>query len=479
MSPVQVVALIGGYFSVLLLISWLTSRRSDQMSFFNANKSSPWFLVAYGMLGASLSGVTFISVPGEVGSSGFYYLQFVLGNFVGYWLIAYFLLPFYYRKKLISIYSFLEEQLGRYSLRTASFFFLLSKLIGAAFRLYLVALVLQLAVFDALGLSFSAAVAISILLIWLYTYRSGIKTIVWTDTLQTTFLVLAVIFTIYQISMDLDLTAGGMIRSIVANAGDDIFNWNWRSPNFFFKQFFAGVFMTLVINGMDQDIMQKNLTCKSLPDSRKNMLLFSSMFVLVVMLFLSLGSLLYQYAGSFGIVLPSATDQVYPILALEDLGVWVAGAFLLGVTAAAFSSADSALTAMTTSFSIDFLRMDQKMQSQFRWRKWIHLAFSLLLLVVILLFKSFNDQSVVVAVFKAAGYTYGPILGLFFFAFWGKLRVRDTWVPIVCFAAPLITYFLSRYSEEILFGYQFGFELLIVNGLLVFLGLVLFSKSRS
>lgn len=474
MSPTQVFVVITAYFLLLIFISWLTSRKADQLSFFNANKSSPWFLVAYGMLGATLSGVTFISVPGEVGNSSFSYLQFVLGNLVGYWLIALVLLPFYYRLNLISIYSFLEERMGFFSLKTASFFFLLSKVIGAAFRLYLVALVLQLAFFDAFGIPFAVSVCLSVLLIWLYTYRAGIKTIVWTDTLQTTFLVLAVVFTIYEISSRLGVSSREIVQSIQASDLSQVFFFDWRSPNFFLKQFVAGIFMTLVINGMDQDIMQKNLTCKSLKEARKNMFVFSSFFVFVVLLFLGLGAMLYQYAAQIGLAVPDATDQLYPLLALNYLGKAVAVAFLLGITAAAFSSADSALTAMTTSFCVDFLSIGAGSESAgLKYRKWVHLGFSGLLIVVILIFRMINNESVVVAVFKAAGYTYGPILGLFLFSFFNKQKIHDRWVPLVAVLAPVLSFVISSFSEEIFYGYKFGFELLILNGMLTVAGLYL------
>lgn len=480
MSPIFVFSVIAGYFSLLMVISWLTSRKSDSLSFFNANKSSPWFLVAYGMIGASLSGVTFISVPGEVGNSAFSYLQFVLGNMVGYWLIAFLLLPFYYRLKLISIYSFLEERLGFYSLKTASFFFLLSKVIGAAFRLYLVALVLQLAFFDSFGIPFTVSVIVSVLLIWIYTYRAGIKTIVWTDTLQTTFLILAVVFTIYQISRITGIHGSELLQNIKESDKSHFLFFDWRSPNFFFKQFLSGIFMTIVINGMDQDIMQKNLTCRTLKESRKNMLIFSTLFFFIVVLFLSLGVMLYQYAEISGIDIPADTDQLYPLLALNYLGKAVAVAFLLGITAAAFSSADSALTAMTTSFCIDFLGMDKKQKddkdSGFKLRNLVHFGFSLLLIAVIIFFKMINNQSVVVAVFTAASYTYGPILGLFLYSFIFKSKVNDKLVPVVAISAPTICYILSSFSESLLNGYQFGYELLILNGILTIVGLIIIRK---
>ncbi|MGQ8336604.1 sodium:solute symporter [Sunxiuqinia sp. A32] len=479
MNPFHFFSIVAGYFVLLMVISWLTSRHSDQLSFFNANKSSPWYLVAYGMLGATLSGVTFISVPGEVGNSAFSYLQFVIGNLVGYWLIAFILLPIYYKLKLISIYSFLEERLGVRSRKTASFFFLISKLIGAAFRFYLVALVLQLAFFDSFGVPFPLTVCISVLLIWLYTYRAGIKTVVWTDTLQTTFLMLALIFTLFFISKEMNWGTKGMISNIFDHKYSQIFFWDWKSPNFFAKQFIAGIFTALAINGMDQDIMQKNLTCKSLPEAQKNMLVFSALFVIVVALFLGLGVVLYQYADSMGIVLPETSDKLYPLLALNYLGPAVGIAFLLGITAAAFSSADSALTALTTSFCIDFLGMDkiQSNKSQ-KTRHIVHFAFAAILVVVIVAFKIINDESVVVAVFKAVGYTYGPILGLFIFALYFRKKIKDYWVPFIAVLAPIFTYIIASYSVKLFGGYQFGFELLILNGLLMIFGLVLIIRKN-
>ena len=474
MSSVVALGIVVGYFALLMLISWLTSRNSNNLTFFNANQSSPWYLVAYGMLGATLSGVTFISVPAEVGNSAFSYLQFVFGNLVGYWLIAFLLLPFYYRLKLISIYSFIENRMGFYSHKTASFFFLISKVIGAAFRLYLAALVLQYAFFNALGVPFWVNVSIMVLLIWVYTYRAGIKTIVWTDTLQTTFLVVAVVFTIYTINQ-LFIADGttDLFHRIYSSDLSQIFFWDWRTPNFFFKQFVAGIFMTLAINGMDQDIMQKNLTCKSKKEAQKNMLVFSALFVGVVFLFMSLGGMLYQYANHFGINVAGVGDDLYPLLALNNLGQIVAVAFLLGITAASFSSADSALTSMTTSFSVDFLHLDQlKNNSKIKYRKWIHLGFSVLLAVVIVIFHIINDDSVVVALFKVAGYTYGPILGLFVFAMLIRKKLNDRLVPVVALLAPLLTFLISSFSKQLFNGYEFGFELLILNGLLMVLGLI-------
>ena len=478
MDPFVALAIVLGYFALLMLISLLTSRNSDSLTFFNANHSSPWYIVAYGMLGATLSGVTFISVPAEVGNSSFSYLQFVFGNLVGYWLIAFLLLPFYYKLKLISIYSFLEERMGVHTHKTASFFFLVSKVIGAAFRLYLVAVVLQFAFFDSFGIPFWLNVCITVFLIWVYTFRAGIKTIVWTDTLQTTFLVLAVVFTVYAINQSfVDVGTKDLFKRVYQSDLSKVFFWDWRSPNFFWKQFIAGIFMTLAINGMDQDIMQKNLTCKTKREAQKNMLVFSFLFVVVVFLFLGLGGMLYQYADYFRINVAHAGDKIYPLLALNEFNSAVAVAFLLGITAASFSSADSALTALTTSFSIDFLKLDKfENQSKLKYRKWIHLGFAGILVITIIVFYVINDENVVIALFKAASYTYGPILGLFVFAILIRKEVHDRLVPYVALGAPLLSFLISRFSKQLFNGYQFGFELLILNGLLMVVGLLFIRK---
>ncbi len=476
MSPYLVLGIVLGYFVVLVLISWLTSKNANTDTFFTANRKSPWYLVAFGMVGATLSGVTFISVPGEVGNSAFAYLQFVFGNIVGYWIIAGILLPLYYKLNLISIYTFLEQRFGKYSYKTGSFFFLISKLTGAAFRLYLVAGVLQIAFFDAFNIPFTVTVTVTIFLIWVYTFRGGIKTIVWTDTLQTLFLVSAVVFTIVVISRQMGWDAGNLIKQVTESSNSDIFVWNWRSENNFFKQFIAGIFTTIAINGLDQDMMQKNLTCKNKKEAQKNMVVFSFAFLASVFLFLSLGVILYTFAESIGVSVPDNSDDFYPLLALNYLGLPVGIAFLLGITAATYSSADSALTAMTTSFSVDFLNIGKfEEQKKKKLKKWSHLLFSLLLIVTILLFRAINNDSIVIAVFKVAGYTYGPILGLFVFGMYSKRKVRDVWVPVIGFIAPIVCYILSKYSETLFNGYQFGFELLILNGILTIAGLFIIS----
>ena len=477
MNPTVVFFVVAGYFALLLCVAWLTSRKADTDTFFIANRRSPWYLVAFAMIGATISGVTFISVPGEVGHSAFSYFQFILGNLTGYWLVAAFLLPLYYRLNLITIYSFLGQRFGKWSHKTGSFFFILSKLIGAAFRLYLAAGVLQLAFFDAFHIPFAVTVLVSILLIWIYTFKGGIKTIIWTDTLQTLFLVGAVVLTIIIISRDLGWNLTTMASEISRDPLSDIFTWDWRSENNFFKQFFGGMFITLVIVGMDQDSMQKNLTCKSLGEARKNMITFSLAFVVTVFLFLCLGAMLYIYAAREGLQLPAASDDVYPWLAFNKLGMAVGIAFLIGVIAAAYSSADSALTSLTTTLSIDFFDAGNRPEEErVRIKSRAHILFSLLLALIILVFRAVNDQSVVVAVFTVAGYTYGPILGLFLFGLLSRRKVRDRWVPLIALAAPTFSWIISSHSKEWLAGYTFGFEILILNGLLMIAGLAIISR---
>ncbi len=480
MSPFQISLVIILYFIGLYIISWFTSRNANTHTFFTANRKSPWYLVAFGMIGASLSGVTFISVPGEVGNSAFAYFQFVLGNLVGYWLVASILLSLYYRLNLVSIYTYLGQRFGVYGYKTGAFFFILSKLVGAAFRFYLVALVLQVAFFDALGIPFSLTVFISMALIWIYTQRAGIKTIVWTDTLQTLFLVSAVIFTIVSISRALDLDASELATTIINHPSAQIFNWDWAAGNNFFKQFFAGIFMTIAMVGLDQDMMQKNLTCKTKKESQKNMLVFSALFVATVFLFLCLGVLLYVYANNQHIPIPLNTDNLYPNLAINELGIGVTIAFLLGIISAAYSSADSALTALTTSFCFDFLGFKKEGHNcKTVTRKIVHISFSILVAAVVIIFHAMNNESVVMAVFKAAGYTYGPLLGLFVFGMYTNRVVNDFYIPFIALLAPILSWLITENSEKLLFGYKFGFEVLILNAGLMWLGLRVLPKKKS
>lgn len=477
MSPVLVFSIIAGYFALLMLIAKLTSRGSDSESFFTGNKQSPWYLVAFGMIGASLSGVTFISVPGEVGNSNWSYFQVVLGYLVGYFVVATVLLPLYYKLNLVSIYQYLETRFGVLSYKTGAFFFLLSRVIGASFRLFLVAGVLQIALFDAFDIPFGVSVLVTIALIWLYTFQGGIKTIVWTDTLQTFFMLLAVVLSIYFVASDLDLGWSGLMAVIQDSPLSTTFVWDWQSPQNFFKQFIAGAFIAIVMTGLDQDMMQKNLTCRNLKDAQKNVFWFSTSLIFVNLFFLALGVLLYHYAEVNGIIMPTRSDNLYPLLALNEFHLVGGIAFLLGITAAAYSSADSALTALTTSFYVDFLNKDPQ-ESNNKTRMIIHLSFSILIFFVILAFRAINDDSVIVAVFKVAGYTYGPLLGLYSFGLFTERKIKDKLAPIVCLLSPLLTYLLNINSEWLLGGYKFGFELLLVNGLLTFIGLWIISQAQ-
>lgn len=479
MNPLLVALLLGGYFLMLIIIAHLTGKSATTDTFFTANRKSPWFVVAFGMIGTTISGVTFISVPGEVGNSASTYFEFILGNLVGFWIVALVLLPVYYKLNLISIYSYLEQRFGFFAYKSGSFFFLLSRTIGAAFRMYLVAEVLQLALFDALGVPFAVTVLISIFLIWIYTYKGGVKTIIWTDSLQTIFLLTAVILTIHYIFSSFDWSVNETIHKIYSNPNSRIFDWDVKSGKFFFKQFIAGIFVTIVMVGLDQDMMQKNLTCKSLKEAQKNMLTFSTIFVFVVGMFLMLGVLLYIFAATNGIQLPPKSDFLFPMLALNHMNMLIGIFFLLGITAANYASADSALTSLTTAFCVDFLEINKYAQErkQILLRR-THIAFSLLLFLVIMIFRIINDQSVVVAVFKAAGYTYGPLLGLFAFGLLTKKQVKDRWVPVVALSSPFIAWFIDVFSAQILNGYVIGFELIIINGGITFIGLLIIQKKQ-
>jgi len=465
------------YFLVLLFISRLTTKKSSFNDFFNANRSSPWYLVAFGMIGTSLSGVTFISVPGEVGNSNFSYFQVVLGYLLGYYVIAKVLLPLYYKFNLVSIYTYLDQRFGYYSYKSGAFFFLLSRTIGASFRLFLVAGVLQIAVFNQLGMPFYFSVLITILLIWVYTFKGGIKTIVWTDALQTFFMLSAVIITIFIILEEMNLSLFESIELVKNSQYSNIFYFDWKSSNDFFKQFFSGAFIAIVMTGLDQDMMQKNLTCKNLEDAQKNIFWFCVILVIANLLFLSLGALLYIYSESLNIPIPQRSDDLYPLLALNNLGEITSVIFLLGIIAAAYSSADSALTSLTTSFCIDFLNIDNSSNKK-RIRFFVHIGFFIILFIVILIFKEINDESVINSIFKAAGYTYGPLLGLFSFGIFTKYNVRDKYVLPICMLSPALSYLVNIYSEQLLFGYKFGFEILLLNGLITFLGLFLIRKKN-
>lgn len=471
MSTGLVLTILLAYFGLLIVVSFFTGKQADNETFFTANRTSPWYLVAFGMIGASLSGVTFISIPGEVGSSGWTYLPVVLGNCIGYVVIALVLLPLFYRLNLVSIYSWLATRFGESARLTGSFFFILSQLVGASFRLFLVVGVLQLAVFNAMGIPFAATVFIIIALVWIYTFRGGIKTIVWTDALQTVFMLVSVVLTIVVICRAMDFRFVPMLEAIRESSLSRVFDWDWWSGHHAVKQFLAGIAITVAINGLDQNMMQKNLTCKSLRACRTNMYSFSVLFFAANVLFLVLGALLYLFAAHQGIALPEKTDDVFAFLSLNYFGMVAGLFFLLGITAAAYSSVDSSLTALTTTFCIDFLKINPKDATQKRRRIGVHVGFSLLMCVVIIVFRELNNSSVINAVMKAVGYTYGPLLGMFTFGLLTKYRVRNRWLPWVCVLSPLLSFVADRYSGQLFGGYQFGFEILLFNGLLCFIGL--------
>jgi Na+/proline symporter len=478
MQPIPILILILGYFSLLILISYFISKKDEgNDAFFKANKNSPWYLVAFGMIGASLSGVTFISVPGKVEASQFVYFQLVLGYIVGYIVIGTVLLPLYYRLNLTSIYTYLGDRFGRYSYKTGAWFFILSRTVGSNLRLMLVADVLQTLVFDKLNVPYWITVTVTILLIWLYTKKSGIKTIIWTDTLQTLFMLISVVVCIVIVSEDLGLNISNISGFIAESDFSKTFFFDDASlPSYFWKQFLSGAFIAIVMTGLDQDMMQKNLTCRNLKDAQKNMFWFTIVLTFVNFLFLLLGLLFTEYALKYNI--DAHKDQLFPILANEYLGLGVAFFFILGLIAAAYSSADSALTSLTTSFSIDILEIEKKYDAakQIAIRKRIHLQFVFISIFVILGFKYFvADVSIIDKVLKFAGFTYGPLLGLYSFGLFTKWQVRDKLVPFVAITAVLSSVILNLYSET-WFGFAFGFEILIVNGMLAFLGLVLIRK---
>jgi Na+/proline symporter len=481
MSSTFILVIIALYFCVLIFISFLTSKKGESTdSFFLANRKSPWYVVAFGMIGTSLSGVTFISVPGMVEKVQFSYLQLILGNMLGYFVVALVLMPLYYRLNLVSIYTYLEQRFGFWSYKTGAAYFLLARTLGAAFRLYLVAGVLQLAVFDGMGVPFEISVVITIALIWVYTFRGGMKTIIWTDTFQTLAMLICVGITIVMINDALGLSFQGMVNTISESKYSQVFFWEWQDQKYFLKQFISGMFIAIVMVGLDQDMMQKNLSCKNLKEAQKNMFSFTIIILFVNILFLSLGALLYLYAEAKGITLPEKGDMVFPELALKYFSPVAGITFILGITAITYASADSALTALTTSFCVDFLDFKNRPEAQrIRYKNWTHLGFSVLLALVIIIFKIINDESVVQAVFKVAGYTYGPLLGLYSFGVFTKRPVRDNLVPFICVLAPALTYIISANSVDWFFGYEFGFEVLLLNGLLTFLGLLSISRKNS
>ncbi|MCB9231619.1 MAG: sodium:solute symporter [Bacteroidia bacterium] len=501
MSGLTILLIILGYFGVLFGISLLTSRKADENTYFKGNNSSPWYLVAFGMIGASLSGVTFISVPGWVATSNFSYMQVVLGYLAGYAVIGLVLMPLYYRLNLTSIYGYLEERFGTMTYKTGAGFFLLSRTIGASFRLFLVAIVFQF-ILEKFGyhVPFVVPVFISIALIFIYTFRGGIKTVVWTDTLQTLFMLVSAGLSVWWIKDQLGFDFGEMASNVGESEYAKTFFWDWGPGNNFFKQFFSGAFIAIVMTGLDQDMMQKNLTCRNLGEAQKNMFTFSIVLVFVNLAFLTLGALLYMYGtreglvsltgpdGNFALSIADVntgemaarrTDELFPILSLDYFPPYIGILFILGLIAAAYSSADSALTSLTTSFCVDFLNFekDQKIKNRTKTRYLVQLSISVIIFLLILTFRGLNDKAIIDNIFTAAGYTYGPLLGLYAFGLFTKIKIHDNLALIVCIAAPVLT-FLINLGLPSLTSFNLGFLILPLNGLLTFLGLLAISKKE-
>ena len=484
MKGQHILLLTLGYFFVLIIIAKITGKNDSNADFFKASKQSPWYLVAFGMIGASLSGVTFISVPGWVEASKFSYFQVCLGYIAGYVVVAFLLLPIYYKLNLTSIYEYLQQRFGNVSHKTGAFFFFVSRLLGAAFRMYLMAIVLQQFVFEQWNIPFEITVILSIILIWLYTNKGGIKTIVWTDTLQTLFMVCSVIISIYMITYALGWSFTEFLNSDELKQYSTVFKTeSILAKDHFLKSFFGGMFITICMTGLDQDMMQKNLTCRTLKDAQKNMLLFSLVLTLVTFLFLLLGALLFIYADRFGVKLPlldgnPKTDLLFPEIALNSgFGLTLGSVFILGLIAAAYSSADSALTSLTTSFCVDILDLKDHSETEKKYiRKKTHINMSILLILVIIAFKYLLNSNVIDSLLTVAGYTYGPLLGLFAFGIFTKYKVKDQWVWCVALISVALSYALGNSPNELLGGYIIGYELLPLNGLLTFLGLVLIRR---
>lgn len=475
------------YTMLLFLVTWLTSRKASNDTYFRGNRKSPWYVVAYGMIGASLSGVTFMSVPGGVYTGQFTYLPLVLGYILGYLAIAYVLLPLYYKLNLTSIYSYLGERIGNVSERTGSLFFIISRLLGSALRMYLVVFVLYEFMFKNWNIPFWVPALVFIIIILMYTFRGGIKTVIWTDTLQTTFLLLAAVATLVFILKDLDISFVGLVSQLADSGSTRVFDTDWHSNKFYLKQILSGAFITITMTGLDQDMMQKNLTCKTLKDAQKNMITFSLSLVVVNLLFLFLGGALLYYAQQTGFALPLneagvvVNDKIFPSVAFS-LGTFTSVVFVVGLVAAGYSSADGTLTALTTTFYHDFIHLDKSQryteQQKVRFRKLIHVSFAMLYLLVIIAFKPFHNQSLIDTIFDVAGYTYGPLLGLYAFGLFTRYEVKDKYVPVVAILSPVICYILKLNSQEWLWGYRFGFEIILLNGLLTCLGLFIIRKRK-
>ena len=482
MNPYLIAAIVIGYFGLLILISHLTSRKATNDTFFTGNRKSPWFVVAYGMIGASLSGVTFMSVPGYVQTTQFTYFGVVIGYIFGYLAIAFILLPLYYKLNLTSIYTYLDKRFGANSQKTGAAFFILSRIMGSALRMYLVVFILYEFVFKYIGVPFWVLALCFIVLILIYTFKGGIKTVIWTDTLQTTFMLLSTIITVIYLLKAMDISLFDMLKQASEQGYTKLYESDWRSNNFFWKQVLSGAFITIAMTGLDQDMMQKNLTCKSLRGAQKNMLSFSFSLLIVNFLFLALGVALLFYANQTGFVLPEKSDSIFPAVAFQ-LNSFTCIIFVIGLVAAGYSSADGTLTSLTTTFCFDILNFDKDTkhteEQKTKIRKCVHIGFAVLYFAIIIIFRPFHNDSLIKTLFDIAGYTYGPLLGLFVFGLFVKNRQpNDKIVPFIAILSPILSYLINIYSEELLFGYKFGFEIMILNGLITFIGLLIFNKKE-
>ncbi len=481
MSPGLILGIFLLYTAMLFFVTWITARKANDQSFFIGNRKSPWFVVAYGMIGASLSGVTFMSVPGWVRDTQFSYMVVVMGYLVGYFIIATVLMPMYYRLKLTTIYTYLDQRFGFWSYKTGAGFFILSRTLGASLRMFLVINVLQVFVFDAWNIPFWLNALIFIILIILYTFKGGIRTIVYTDMLQTTFMLLAVVLSIIYISKGLHIPARELFSEITGSDVSRMFITDWHHERHFLKQFFSGMFITITMTGLDQEMMQKNLSCKNIREAQKNMFTFSGILVFVNLLFLFLGAFLFMYSQKMGITV-TASDELFPAIAINYLGPVAGLVFMIGLISAAFPSADGALTSLTTSVSIDFLGLDKRKDPDpgkvTRIRYVVHMTVALVFFISILLFSALNNKAVIDELFTIAGYTYGPLLGLFSFGLFTKRRANDRMTPWIAIISPLLCILLNTFSEELLGGYNFGFEMILVNGFMTFAGLWFFSRKQ-
>lgn len=505
MTPITLFSFVLGYFLLLLGVAWYTSRNSDNESFFIGNRNSNWMLVAFGMIGTSLSGVTFVSVPGDVGKANFFYFQLVLGYFLGYLVVAFVLLPLYYRLNLTSIYTYLSQRFGRQAHRTGASFFLLSRTVGATARLYLVVNILQLFILDRLGIPFWLTAIVILLLIMLYTIEGGVKTIVFTDTLQTTGMLVGLVVCLIVLLQSMNLDLSSAWSSLTDKGYTRIFNWDLNSPGYFWKQVLGGMFITITMTGLDQEMMQKNISVRTLGASQKNMMTMSSILVVVNLLFLILGGVLYLYAGEHPVLLngqPASGDDLFPALALGEVFSGAIGViFIIALISALFPSVDGAITSLTSSFCIDLLGFRESPKSEAekkRTRLWVHVAFVGLFFLMVMLFKAINDKSIIQFIIKFAGITYGPLLGLFAFGILTKRNLKSAWVGWVCLTGPLLAFGLdllsnpayyeaklhvslglNEISERVFGGYKIGPELILLNGLITFLGLSLISNKKS